>query len=200
MSCLQSVAGVVLAAGGSRRLGRPKQLVEPAGETLVHAAAHAISVSRCVALSVVVGAEAAAVTAAVSDLHPVVLENDGWAEGIASSIRVGTAWASQAGYEGILITVCDQPLLTAAHLDRLLLAFLAEGRPIGSAYAGIIGVPAVFGRRDFARLLELRGDRGAAGLLRREAGSVPWPEGLTDIDTPEQLAAAERGHALLGAK
>jgi len=185
-----AIGGVVLAAGASRRLGRPKQLAEFGGETLVRLSVRTVSRSQCIAVAVVVGAHAEATTAAVADLNPIVLSNQDWTEGIASSIRAATSWADCCGYAGLLVAVCDQPFLTTEHLDALLAAFRAEGRPVGSAYAGLIGVPAVFGRREFPELMQLRGDRGASALLRDGAGAIAWPAGAADIDTEEALESA----------
>lgn len=188
-----SIASVVLAAGASRRLGAPKQLAELDGEPLVHRTVRRLAASQCSSVAVVVGARAENIAAAVSNLRPIVLVNEAWEEGIASSIRVGTTWASAAGYDAILIAVCDQPLLTTAHVDALIATFRAEGRPIGSAYEDVVGVPAVFDRRDFSRLMALRGDRGAGALLRSGAGSVSWPDGSVDVDTAEDMAALTSG-------
>jgi CTP:molybdopterin cytidylyltransferase MocA len=148
--------------------------------------------SRCTATAVVVGAHAEQTKAALADLAPIVLVNEAWNEGIASSIRTATSWADARGCAGLLVAVCDQPFLTTEHLDALLDAFHAEGRPIGSAYAGVIGVPAVFGRREFPELMKLRGDRGAGVLLRKGAGTVDWPAGATDVDTELDAARLRR--------
>jgi CTP:molybdopterin cytidylyltransferase MocA len=92
-----SIAGVVLAAGASTRLGTPKQLVIDAdGETLVHRAARQLVDAGCQPVFVVVGAAREAVVGAVEDLHVAIVANDGWSEGVASSIRCAVdAAASQ---------------------------------------------------------------------------------------------------------
>jgi CTP:molybdopterin cytidylyltransferase MocA len=187
MSRSPTIGGVVLAAGASTRLGRPKQLAVWRGETLVHRAVSALSRSQCAAVAVVVGAHAPATTAAVADLKPVVLSNADWAEGIASSIREASRWADASGHAGLLVALCDQPLLTSEHLDALIGAFRGGARVVGSAYAGVIGPPAVFGRAAFSELMSLRGDRGASALLRGATASIAWSDGAMDIDTEEDL-------------
>jgi CTP:molybdopterin cytidylyltransferase MocA len=184
---------VVLAAGASRRLGRPKQVLAFEGEPLVHRAVRALSGSRCAAVAVVTGAHADATKAALVDLGPAFLANEAWTEGIASSIRIATHWADAGGYDGLLVAVCDQPFLSAEHVDALLDAFRAGGPPVGSAYAGVIGVPAVFGRAAFPRLMLLQGDRGASPILRESAVSIAWSAGAADVDTEVALASARRG-------
>lgn len=190
MSVLPAIGGVVLAAGASRRLGRPKQLADFRGEPLVRSAVRALASSRCTAVAIVVGAHQEATTAAVADLGPIVLPNPDWEEGIASSIRVATHWADSSEYAGLVIAVCDQPFLTTEHVDALVAAFRADGRPVGSGYSGVVGVPAVFGRSEFPDLARLRGDRGAGALLRTSATVVEWPPGALDIDTDDALEAA----------
>jgi molybdenum cofactor cytidylyltransferase len=173
-------------------LGRPKQVLAFEGEPLVCRAVRALCRSRCAAVAVVTGAHREATNAALVDFRPTFLANEAWAEGIASSIRTATSWADAGGYDGLLIAVCDQPFLTAEHVDALLGAFRANGQPVGSAYVGVIGVPAVFGRAAFPKLMQLRGDRGASPILREGGSSVPWPAGAADVDTEDALASATK--------
>lgn len=160
------VVAIVLAAGSSTRLGRPKQDLVFRGETLLERASR---IARAVAEETVV----------------ITRENNPNAdEGIASSIRAGVA---RAGEARILITLCDQPLVTEQHLRGL----LAIDAPIvASGYRGIAGVPAAFAPRFIPELLVLRGDRGARAVIeahRDETAIVPFEEAGTDIDTPEDL-------------
>lgn len=160
------VVAVVLAAGSSTRLGRPKQDIVFRGETLL---ARAARVAREVAGETIVITRA---------------ENPDADEGIASSIRAGVEWAGEAR---LLITLCDQPLVTAAHLRAL----LAVDAPIvATGYNGIAGVPAVFAPQFRHELLALRGDRGARAVIeahRAEVVVVPFDEAGTDIDTLDDL-------------
>jgi CTP:molybdopterin cytidylyltransferase MocA len=186
------VAGVVLAAGGSTRLGRPKQLVDVGGETLVRRSLRSVLASGCDPVALVVGADAERVATESLDLGPVILRNGDWREGIASSIRVAAAWAESLACEGLLLALCDQPHLKKGHLEGLLAAFAREKRRVGSAYDGAVGAPAVFARSDLHALGALSGDRGAGRLLAG-APSVEWPEGAIDIDTEQDVSAHLRG-------
>ena len=180
------VGCVVLAAGASRRLQQPKQLLLHRGEPLVRQAATAACQSNAATCAVVVGAHATAVSVALSGLPLEIIENGNFAEGLASSIRVALAWAEQRRCSALLLALCDQPRLTTAHLDRLIRAHRGA-LTVASRYAGKNGVPALFPEARFAELAELRGDVGASALLNRNAPvtSVPWPEGELDVDTPE---------------
>jgi len=168
-------------------LGQPKQLLLHHGQPLVRHAAQAVWQSRAAACALVVGAQGNAVREALGALPFEVLENADWNEGMASSIRVAVAWARGESCAAVLLTLCDQPRLSAAHLDRLIAEFEDGERCVASGYAGKNGVPALFPKAQFEALATLRGDTGASRLLNGSAPvvTVPWPEGELDVDTTE---------------
>lgn len=174
----------VLAAGGSTRLGRPKQLVPFRGEPLVRRVARAALASSCARVAVIVGAERAGVEGAVQDLDVCCVANAAWQEGIASSVRTAVAWAREERADGLVLVLADQPLLTRDHVDRLVSGLRSGAASAASVYDGIAGVPAAFAANQFAALAVLEGDRGAARVLRETPGvvRVPWPEGSVDVD------------------
>jgi len=161
------VVAIVLAGGSSSRLGRPKQNLVIDGETMLQRAER---IAREVADEVVVVTE---------QLNPDA------AEGIASSIRTGVRLAGEDAR--ILITLCDQPLITAAHLRSL----LAIDAPIvATGYAGIAGAPAVFAPSLALDLLALRGDRGARVVIeahRDITTIVPFEDPALDIDREDDV-------------
>src|SRR5438093_994070 len=147
---MNRVAAVVLAAGGSSRMGSPKQLLGWNGESLVRRAAKMAIASRCMAVFVVVGAYAEAVAREIEDLPVTRVENPRWLDGMGSSIRVGVeaVAAAHPPFDAVLITLADQPAVTSALLDRLISA--GEKAPAGLVaceYAGTIGAPALFAQR-----------------------------------------------------
>lgn len=183
------VACALLAAGGSRRLGHPKQLVLHRGKPLVRLAAECARGSLSDACAVVLGAAADDVRHALSGLPGELLYNPDWQQGMASSVRLAEAWASERGSSALLLALCDQPGLTAAHLNHLILEYERSGLVVASRYARKNAVPALFPRAYFDALRTLRGDSGASRLLNGPLAdgvlAIPWPEGEFDIDTAE---------------
>jgi CTP:molybdopterin cytidylyltransferase MocA len=193
-----SVAAIVLAAGASRRLGQPKQLLIYGEETLLERAIRVAGEAGAAPVLAVLGANCAVILAAVDLIHAVSLINDNWEKGIATSIHAGLesldAVAPQA--DAALILSCDQPRLTADHLHLLIEAFAARREPsiVASAYAGVVGIPAIFPRVAFPHLLALRGDQGARAILAQPPCPlvpVPFAGGEVDIDQPGDLAQLE---------
>ncbi len=164
-----SVTIVVLAAGASKRLGHPKQLVQIDDETLL---ARAFRIASAVAPTIVVTRREFAFGEAIVNEHP--------EEGMASSIRLGVA----ACDGDVLLMTCDQPHVTSEHLRALIDA----GAPIAAtAYSGIAGVPAFFARELREELLALQGDVGARNIIeahRNVVVMIPLPEAELDVDLP----------------
>lgn len=183
------IAAVILAAGSGRRMGGPKALLRLHGETLLHRAARTALEAGCSPVLAIVGDW----DPGLDDLPVQSLLNTGASEGMASSIRLGIA-ALPLEAQAVLILAVDQPTVDGPMLERLLtLATMDAARPAACGYGDTLGVPALFPRRLFAELLTLRGDRGAKGILQREAAAVlPFPEGEADLDTPEDLERLRR--------
>lgn len=185
---------IVLAAGASSRLGQPKQLVEFHGETLLMRATRLAQEAGADPVFVVLGANRELIAAAVLSGHAVAVVNDAWRDGISTSIRTGLRAVEQgaAMADGVLLLTCDQPFLTAGHLRALLNEFATRSGLVitASAYKGAVGTPAVFPRKLFPRLQDLRGDSGARTLLKEAPcaiAEVAFPGGEIDIDTPSDL-------------
>jgi CTP:molybdopterin cytidylyltransferase MocA len=176
------IAGVVLAAGASTRLGRPKQTLVIDGETLVERAARVARESGLSPVFTVV-APAGDFGHSLQQQGCIIVLNESAAEGIAASIRNGIKAARVLKAEGVVLLTCDQPALTADHLRAL----CAEPQsPCGSGYAGKVGIPAYFPASSFDNLLQLKGDTGARDLLRN-ARSVRSENLSYDIDTETDI-------------
>lgn len=186
----------VLAAGPSTRFGSPKALVRLGGTPVVHQAAARAAVVAGHSVTIVLGADAREVAPALRQSAATTVVNRDWKEGLASSIRTAVRTASPR-CDGLLLTLCDQVAVTADDLRRLYVAWRRHPILIVAAlYGGSPGLPAIFPRWAFSDLLELRGDRGPAQLLRRSADRlvrVPMPNAAVDLDTPEDLLVVAPG-------
>ncbi len=186
---------VILAAGESARMGALKQLLPYRGGTLLQ---HAIETALAVPDSpvvVVLGAHAEKITAEIDFPRVHVVENHDWRSGMGSSLRAGLngLLAAHPDLSAVLFALCDQPLVTSALLRDIIARHeAAVGSLVASAYAGTLGVPALFPRRLFPELISLDASHGARHLLARyraEAVEVPFPGGMIDIDTPSDFKA-----------
>lgn len=182
---------LLLAAGGSTRLGQPKQLLQYKEKSLLaHVADEAIA-SACGPVFVVLGASMDLLAAEIKGKEIRVIENSNWKEGMASSIRCGLEKIEEWGLhpEYIMIVLCDQPYISAALIAALMKKQRETKLPvIASNYDGAVGTPALFHRSFFQRLKELKGDKGAQTLIKADPAKlavVSFPGGGTDIDTKE---------------
>jgi CTP:molybdopterin cytidylyltransferase MocA/tRNA(Arg) A34 adenosine deaminase TadA len=201
------VAAIILAAGASRRLGQPKQLLTLDNETLL---ARVLRLSREAGASplvAVLGAHCETIAAAIQDCGAHLVFNEQWELGLASSIHAGLRAldAAAPGAHGVLLLGCDQPRLTSAHLGAMIESFTGQGARaiVASKYAGVLGVPAIFPRSIFPDLLALRGDQGARALLAQpQCPPIPieFPGGEIDIDSPSDLAALEQPRSVANGK
>ena len=187
---------VLLAAGESRRMGRPKQLLPIKGRPLVRHMAEITLRAPVAPVVVVLGARAAEIAPLLDDLPVVVVVNPGWAEGLGSSLRMGAAAMSESEHtlQGLIVALADQPGLTAGHLEALIEEHHRTGKPIVATRCGGHLMPPLFlAASEFGRLAHVRGDQGLRSVLHAtgagaEIASVT-NEGLLDLDTPEDFAA-----------
>lgn len=161
-------AALILAAGGSRRLGRPKQL-EPWGDSTL--LGRVVSVAREMPVDeiwVVVGAESEKILAETDLGDAGVIENPEWEEGIASSLRVGLdALTRLSRVERVVIMMGDQPDVSPEVVERLLEEHKRAKRPVSiPKYRYTLGNPVVVDRSLWPRVMSLEGDEGAMRLWR----------------------------------
>lgn len=165
-------------------MGRPKQLELLASESLLQRTLRLCHDAELKPVVVVLGAAAEVVTRGVDLSSALVVINDAWEEGMASSIRAGVVSLPE-GCTGCVIVTCDMPALTREHLRRL----AACDKVTASSYADRKGVPAYFPASFFAELRQLSGDAGARSLLA-SASAIDLAGGELDIDTPDDLLRA----------
>ena len=185
------VTGLVLGAGGSKRLGRPKQLLPYGQGTLLGHVAGVAGACRFDQTIVAIGGSAADVRAGVDLAGAEVVVNDAYGAGCSSSIAAALA-AVDPGCDVMVLMLGDQPGVTAETV-RELLAGRGDAPLAVCRYDDGDGHPIAFARSVFADLADLHGDKGVWRLLDRRAaevvrvpiaGSIP-----RDVDTPEDYRA-----------
>jgi len=192
----RAIAGVVLAAGRSSRMGGPnKLLAEIGGKPLVRIVVDAVLASRARPVVVVTGHQRDRVEAAVAGLPVKFVHNPHFADGLGTSLKAGIA-ALPAGADGAIVCLGDMPQVDAALIDRLIGAFDPDhgALVVVPTIDGKRGNPVVWSRRFFPDLMAVEGDVGARYLIGRYTEAVAevpltGTAALTDVDTPEALEA-----------
>jgi molybdenum cofactor cytidylyltransferase len=187
---MRNVGAVILAAGGSSRLGQPKQLLQFRGETLIRRAVRAAEEAGCDPIIVVTGELSEAIRRELLATRARIVENAEWHRGLGTSIRRGIETIPESNDAVILLT-CDQPMVDRSVVMRLITAWEETGKPIvASSYANTVGVPALFDRSLFDALLQLPAAAGAKTLMLArpdDVGSIAFAAGAVDVDMPQDF-------------
>ncbi|MFE9116123.1 NTP transferase domain-containing protein [Streptomyces sp. NPDC007172] len=203
MTNAAQATGLLLAAGGGRRLGgRPKALLPHRGRPLVENAVRVLREGGCRTVYVVLGAAAEEVRVRADLAGCVLIDNPDWSEGMGSSLRAGLEALGKAEAEGgqdggaraALVSLVDQPGIGAEAVARVLAAHRSGDSLAAASYDGKRGHPVLFGRERWADIAaSATGDRGARAYLKAheaeielvECGDVAEPY---DIDTEADLS------------
>lgn len=188
---MENIGVILLAAGCSSRMGKPKQLLPWRQTTLLrHMTAQATDANDGPVM-VVLGNEAQKCGAVLQDLPVQCALNPRWEEGMGSSIVRGleVLLHSSPHMDAVVVMLCDQVEVDASLIKTLILTYQSNGADmIMCEYGGTKGPPALFSRRMFTDLLALQGSSGARHLWEKAAHKtlVPFPAGIHDLDTPDQ--------------
>ncbi|MFJ8545009.1 NTP transferase domain-containing protein [Streptomyces sp. NPDC093586] len=192
------VAGLLLAAGGGRRLGgRPKALLEHRGHLLVEHAAEVLRAAGCARVHVVLGARAREVRTRAALAGCVLVDNPEWERGMGTSLRAGLASLAGTGARAALVSLVDQPGIGAEAVARVHAGYRDETSLVSAAYAGVRGHPVLLGAAHWAGVTATAtGDRGARAYLREHEGDIALVEcgdvaRPYDIDTEADLRHLE---------
>lgn len=181
---------IILAAGASTRLGFPKQTLLYKGKTLLELAIEAGLKSKCHDVTVVLGANAEAIEPGIKSYDINIIHNPDWSVGMASSIVLAvSSLQANVAVRSAIIMLCDQPFVNRALIDSLLYKQQQTGkRIVACTYKDTIGVPALFSRSMFDKLLLLGGNEGAKKIITdhpEDIATIPFQKGGIDIDTLE---------------
>jgi molybdenum cofactor cytidylyltransferase len=183
----------ILAAGRSVRMGRPKPLVEIGGASLLERSIRAGRESSARSVTVVSGSGRRDVEALAASLGAGTFWNQGYREGMASSVAAAArhAGAQADPAASLLLIGCDQPFLTAGVVDHMIAAATEDSsRVVACAYGKTVGIPALFPSYVWPELLDLEGDRGAKAILERHADRlvrIEWAPGRINVNTTADL-------------
>ena len=190
----EPVAGLLLAAGGGRRLGgRPKALLEHRGRPLVEYAAGVLREGGCARVHVVLGARTETVRARAVLPGCVLVDNPRWEDGMGSSLRAGLASLTGTGARAALVSLVDQPGIGPSAVARLLAVYESSASLASAAYEGQRGHPVLFGADHWAGIAATAtGDQGARAYLKAHEDAITLVEcgdvaRAYDVDTDDDL-------------
>jgi molybdenum cofactor cytidylyltransferase len=176
-------------------MGTPKQLLPIQGISLLRHLATVAIASMCDPIVVVLGANAQQIRPEIADLPLQIIENQQWQAGMGTSIGSGLAALLEwhPTLNAVVILVCDQPFVSTALIDRLVVTYQSsDDRIVATGYLETVGVPALFSDRYFAELLQLNADTGARKIVQKhlhETQTIAFPQGAIDLDTPDEYQA-----------
>lgn len=182
---------MILAAGESSRMGRPKQLLPYRGKSLLQHTVDTANDADVDPVIVVLGANAPLLEKAIDEKKIHIVENKDWKEGMASSVRCGLTKILQISpaTDAVIVMVCDQPFVSSTIINELIITQKNTGKLIvASQYENTVGSPALFYKTIFPELLQLKGDAGARKIIAgygSNVATVLFTKGNIDIDTEE---------------
>lgn len=192
---MNNCAIIILAAGSSSRMGRPKQLLPYMGKSLLSHSVDIANDTDANPVIVVLGANAALLEKEIDEKKVHIVVNKEWQEGMASSIRCGlnTLLHIAPSSGAAILMVCDQPFVSAPLLNELISKQKNTGKQIvASQYQNTVGPPALFDKIIFPELMKLKGDAGARKIVEKHSSdttTVLFTGGNIDIDTEADYKA-----------
>lgn len=189
----KNVGIIILAAGRSSRFGKPKQLLQFRGKSLIRRAVENALQSDCDPVIAVLGSEFELIKKEIENSECEIVFNENWQTGMSSSIKKGLEkiLETSPGISGVIISLCDQPFIQSENYDEIIAKFYETKNPIiASIYNETIGVPAFFSTEFFPALSNLEGDTGAKEIIINHSETVEeisLSEAAIDIDTRDDF-------------
>jgi len=193
------IVAVVLAAGRSTRMGRPKQLLPVRGRPMLGEVLEILRKTKVDEIVVVLGASEEEVRRKVRFRKERVVSNPAYADGMSGSLKIGLAAAVKAGAEAVMVVLADQPRLRPQTVNQLVDAYIGSKAPVvAPAYHGVRGNPVLFGAALFPQIMKLDGDVGAKAVVEGNRRSMLLVETeddgvIVDVDTPADYEESRSG-------
>jgi len=184
------ISAIILAAGMSKRMGRPKQLLQLGNKPLIRIVVENVLASTVDEIIVVTGYQAGKVVEAIKDLPIKIIFNPDYRQGQGTSLAVGVKQLDKST-EFFLVFMCDQPLISPSTINTVIDEFRKRGSlALRPTYKDIPGHPVVFSSILSSNMEQLHEDEGARKVLEGLGARVDYfalqDEGIViDIDTPE---------------
>lgn len=179
-----------MAAGESKRLGFPKQLIKRDKTTLLNYTIGEALKSKATDVYVVLGSSQPDVQSSITYQVPTFFSVN-WKDGMGTSISSSLSQITIDDYDGIILSVCDQFYISSKIFNNLIQTFNGgDSSIVVSKYKSAHGPPSLFGKKHYQSLLKLRGDHGAKDIVKNnllEVSFIPFHDGYIDIDTEEDL-------------
>jgi molybdenum cofactor cytidylyltransferase len=193
------IVAVVLAAGKSTRMGKPKQLLRVHGRPMLGEILEVLRKTKVDRTVVVLGSNEEEVRRKVKFRKEQVVSNPAYADGMSSSLKSGLEAAVKAGADAVMVVLGDQPWLRPETIDQLVDAYLRSKAPVvAPVYHGVRGNPVLFDQALFPQMMKTEGDAGAKGVLEGNRRSMLLVETedkgvIVDIDTPVDYEESRNG-------
>lgn len=188
---MSKIVHLLLAAGESKRMKQPKQLLTWGNKTLIEHQIHTLLGTNQDVI-VILGAYADEIFPVIKDFPIKTVTNKQWTKGMGTSIVYGIEMlrGNFPNTDGVLISLIDQPLVTKHHFEKMINKFEPKKRQIivSRSAEGWTGVPVIFDTHYFDILQKLRGEEGAKKIIQQEISNVVYIDTgnlLADMDTPE---------------
>ena len=186
---MKKYAAIVLAAGASKRLGKPKQLLPYKNTTLLNNSIDQLQNLENIDVYVVLGAYSDAILLTIHKLNVIPVFNSNWEDGMGSSLSCGIKAVQEHGnYEGVLVTLSDLPYVDTQHFKKLITTFESDCYLVNTEYPNLTGVPCMIHQKYFVELENLSGDDGAKPVMKKykkEVSKVTSETPYFDVDTDE---------------
>ncbi|TDQ19060.1 molybdenum cofactor cytidylyltransferase [Algoriphagus boseongensis] len=188
---------IILAAGASTRLGRPKQLIQIQGKTLLQRTIDSALKSEASSLVVVLGWNPELIQGGINSNQIPFVINEEWEEGMATSMQAGLKFLmNEENPDQVVLLLCDQALVTSSSINDLIALHSSSKKGIvASSYSNTLGVPALFDKAYFPELLALKSTEGAKKVIlknQEDVAVMDFPEGAIDLDTEEDFERLKR--------